>query len=197
LIVAYSRKGTSDIYLWSDGHQYICTGCPLLGGNPANAFTTRSPDGALAHIRRHESNDHQVSEHARERIQDEIQEHGMQETFHTIFGHLRSDFECGEGWYDILYDFGQQAHDLISDQAPDFDRPESPVIVKEKFGGLRIQMFTSDFPDTVPQDKIQALCRDAERESFETCEICGRDGEHRETQWGRTLCDHHHNQKMD
>jgi hypothetical protein len=56
--------------------------------------------------------------------------------------------------------------------------------VKEKFGGLRI--YVSDHTPEVDQ-----LIAEAERKSFETCEVCGNPGDLRGGGWLKTLCGEH------
>jgi len=54
--------------------------------------------------------------------------------------------------------------------------------VKEKFGGLRIQM---NYANDAIRQRIEA----AEEESFHTCEVCRQSGTLRES--GSRLCDEH------
>jgi len=64
--------------------------------------------------------------------------------------------------------------------------------VKEKFGGLRLYWYCwpQDDSDGV-FDVMEALVREAERESFEVCEACGQPGVVRTGGWLKTLCDTH------
>lgn len=54
--------------------------------------------------------------------------------------------------------------------------------VKEKFGGLRFYIG----PES---PKIASRIRQAEIESYKTCEHCGRKGKQRDRPWIKTLCD--------
>lgn len=56
------------------------------------------------------------------------------------------------------------------------------VQVKEKFGGLRFYMSSTN-------DEIRDLVSNVEALSFKTCEDCGSPGTLRQTGWYRTLCD--------
>ena len=56
--------------------------------------------------------------------------------------------------------------------------------VKEKFGTLRIYVRSTD-------DELHAMIEAAERQSGETCEICGKPGERRDLPGVQTLCDEH------
>ena len=56
--------------------------------------------------------------------------------------------------------------------------------VKEKFGGLRVYLTSST-------DEMEQAIRQAEEESFKTCEICGEPGALRRGGWLATLCDAH------
>lgn len=83
-------------------------------------------------------------------------------------------FECGDGWFDILYELSKK----LSDADPEC----IALQVKEKFGLLRY--YTNH-----ATDETENLIREAERKSSETCEECGEPGELRKGGWLRTLCD--------
>lgn len=80
----------------------------------------------------------------------------------------------GKGWVPIL---DRLARRLI---ALGWDRRVAQI--KEKFGGLRF------YSDSLTSEMHEAV-REAEAESFRTCEDCGAPGEHRGGGWIRTLCD--------
>lgn len=77
----------------------------------------------------------------------------------------------GPGWSKLL--------DKIYDILP----PDAYVVqVKEKFGGIRFYVYgvseeVLDFIDSI------------EKESYETCEICGNPGNIRDGSWVTTRCD--------
>lgn len=73
----------------------------------------------------------------------------------------------GDGWYDIVDRLCQRIVEFCSTnnrQVPQFEQ------VKEKFGGLRIYL------DSGGCDEIYEFIRDAENESFKTCEETGDEG---------------------
>lgn len=82
----------------------------------------------------------------------------------------------GPGWSDLLVK-------LINDlETLGWDGRLSQV--KEKFGGLRFYVETSN-------DAIFNRILLAEEESLRTCEVCGSPGKQRDGGWIRTLCDEH------
>lgn len=89
-------------------------------------------------------------------------------------------FECGDGWFEILSRLVVGIEAAIADVPED----ERPIVlqVKEKFGGLRFYL-------SVENEQISNLIKDAEDESFRTCELCGKPGEPRGGGWITTLCE--------
>lgn len=81
-------------------------------------------------------------------------------------------FECGDGWYDIIWDLSEQLEPL----------GVVAVQVKEKYGTLR---FYIDYGTAEAYDYIY----EAEARSAYTCEACGAHGKRREGPWIETLCD--------
>lgn len=97
-------------------------------------------------------------------------------------------FELHEGWYELLKNL---IGELI---VAGWDK--KVVQVKEKFGGLRFYIPSSDVVgDEVVEIKIPQLIRNIIRKyeelSYHTCEKCGKDGVLRKGKWIRTLCDEH------
>ena len=87
-------------------------------------------------------------------------------------------FSIGKGWYPIVKDL---IEDLIK-----LGWDKQVIQVKEKFGGLRFYISEGS-------DEIYKRIADAERLSYETCEICGNTGEMRkDIGWIRTLCNKHY-----
>jgi len=86
-------------------------------------------------------------------------------------------FECSDGWFNLIWDLCEK----IEKTSP--SKNFEVLQVKEKFGGLRF--YTSS-----ASKKIFDLIRDAETESYCTCELCGNSGKlkHRGI-WVKTLCD--------
>jgi len=69
--------------------------------------------------------------------------------------------ECGEGWYDILYDLCVELRNMKADL--------KMVQIKEKFGALRVY---TDSKSLAVYDLIRA----AEDRSRTICEVCGASG---------------------
>lgn len=92
-------------------------------------------------------------------------------------------FECGDGWFDLIYDLSTKLERCIEIyiQENPKDHPRA-VQVKEKFGGLRFYM-------TSETSEMSNLINEAENKSYETCEICGKEGKPNEKGWVTTLCD--------
>lgn len=113
-------------------------------------------------------------------------------------------FECGDGWYQILYSLCSQIQHHIdwSHKNKEFDlkwnaehpdekrkvrKPVPQVIavqVKEKFGGLRFYYDGGD-------EQIYGMVRMAESWAANTCETCGAPGKMRGRGWMYTACDAH------
>lgn len=87
-------------------------------------------------------------------------------------------FECGSGWFQIIYD--------LSKKLMEVDPDIQAIQVKEKFGGLR---FYTGGVNTIVADQVYAAISDAEELSYKTCEQCGRPGQPNEAGWITTLCE--------
>jgi len=84
-------------------------------------------------------------------------------------------FECGDGWYDIIYRLCEDIEKL--NPPDDFEVSQ----VKEKYGTLRFYTWGST-------DAIEDRIDEAEKESAKTCEWCGEFGKLRGKGWVTTLC---------
>ena len=71
--------------------------------------------------------------------------------------------ECGEGWKGLY----QPIIDYISEYNKNNDDKIEIHQIKEKFGGLRI--YLSRYTD-----ELRQMIDDAEDESYNTCEVCGK-----------------------
>lgn len=96
-------------------------------------------------------------------------------------------FECGDGWYDLLWELSSGLEFLIrrykkEDRDPDWLPRASQV--KEKFGTLRFYM-------TCETKKMSKLIDDAETKSASICEKCGAKGQLTGKSWLKTLCEEH------
>ena len=104
----------------------------------------------------------------------------------------------GPGWHPLLLGL----HEHLLAVSPGYSVQQ----VKEKYGGLRVQLYTgllrhlntgnTDWPDPdhaarmkAEDDAAMTLVRSAERESTRICEACGDPGESRGDAWIKTLCD--------
>jgi hypothetical protein len=104
----------------------------------------------------------------------------------------------GRGWHPLL----TRLHEQLLAVSPTYSVQQ----VKEKYGTLRIQLYTgmlrhlnlgnADWPDSdqsarykAEDDAARALVHAAEQESARTCEACGNPGEPRDRAWIKTLCD--------
>lgn len=90
-------------------------------------------------------------------------------------------FECGDGWFNLLYNLSKGIQELIDDgiESPDFN----VVQVKEKFGSLRYYSNGS-------VEETDKLVDEAKKLSSITCEICGKPGICRDIGgWLTTLCE--------
>lgn len=94
----------------------------------------------------------------------------------------RKSFSVGNGWLGILENTIKELIKLGWDK--------QIIQVKEKFGGLRF------YVSNLPEKGINIII-EAEKESYETCEVCGEPGkQHLIKGWYHTLCEEHRNEKL-
>jgi hypothetical protein len=88
--------------------------------------------------------------------------------------------ECGDGWYKII--------DRLCDSLSDVNlKGAKIIIVKEKFGGLRVGL-SSIGMENYPT--VALAIKRAEENSCKVCEECGQRGRTRNINgWLETLCD--------
>jgi len=92
-------------------------------------------------------------------------------------------FQCGDGWYDLLYQVSQQITAYAAHHPDPTVQQVLAVQVKEKFGTLRFYVRGADA-------HIQALIDAVEAESAQICERDGTPGRLRVRQGhSQTLCD--------
>lgn len=92
----------------------------------------------------------------------------------------------GAGWWPVLDKYVPKILE---------EDPDAHLYIKEKYGLLRIEMYSK----IIPVERHIELEGAAELESAVTCEFCGRPGKHRpQRDWMLTLCDecHNHNRKF-
>lgn len=93
-------------------------------------------------------------------------------------------FDVGDGWHNIIRQLSIKLEALIL-ALPEEERADCYADqVKEKFGGLRFYM-------SCQTDEMTALIREAESESFKTCEVCSKPGSRFCGGYVQTLCDEH------
>jgi len=88
-----------------------------------------------------------------------------------------SGFDCGDGWMDVL----RKAFTEMKEVAERNGYNTKITQVKEKYGTLRIYL-DADFDD------FDHIIQRAEKESSETCELCGKPGELVNDGWYHTFC---------
>ena len=98
-------------------------------------------------------------------------------------------FECGDGWFDILWNLSLEIEKELQDpklkEQQEGEYPFEVVQTKEKFGGLR-------YYTNWGTDAIYDLISKAEHLSYKTCEACGMPGKPNKEGWITTLCKDHH-----
>lgn len=90
-------------------------------------------------------------------------------------------FECGDGWYDIIYRASSRLEPLIRDYEGAYGKPRASQ-VKEKFGTLRFYLSHGT-------DEMFDIANAVEKESETICENCGKLGSLRDKGWYSTRCD--------
>ena len=94
-------------------------------------------------------------------------------------------FECGPGWYQILYDLSVAIESIAQNMKQNgVTEGQLPLIVqvKEKFGGLRFYLSNHTA-------EIDDLITAAEEKAAITCEMCGKPGQLiNDSGWYRTVC---------
>ena len=86
----------------------------------------------------------------------------------------------GKGWHGLLDKYLPQIYAID---------PDCELIIKQKYGTLRIQPFK--LSEGVSRNEFYAIAREAERASATVCEVCGESGSLRATDgfWIVTICD--------
>lgn len=100
---------------------------------------------------------------------------------------MQRGFECGDGWFDLIYKLSQDIEAAARDAGLEPDSSDWPRCrqVKEKLGGIRFYVFNCS------NERIRALIDSAYEQSRKTCEYCGKPGE-RATDGGiAAMCPEH------
>ncbi len=107
----------------------------------------------------------------------------LKEDFPHLYLNLREgEFECMDGWFDLIYELSKRLDEVIKGNEKLFDK-EDFLVVKEKFGGLRFQGW-----DT--HQITHEIINEYEQKSYTICEKCGNSGRLRKLSgFLQTLCD--------
>lgn len=94
--------------------------------------------------------------------------------------------ECGDGWFDLIWklceDLEKIGDDIVVAQ------------IKSKFAGLRY--YTNSIPMKYADTAYKRIA-EAEKDSYEICEKCGKPGKLRDdSHWLVTLCDKHNDERV-
>lgn len=86
---------------------------------------------------------------------------------------MQRGFECGDGWFDLIYKLSQDIEAVAREIGLKPDSPEWPKCrqVKEKLGTIRFYVFNCH------DKRIRELIDSAYEQSCKTCEFCGKPGE--------------------
>jgi hypothetical protein len=86
-------------------------------------------------------------------------------------------FECGDGWFDLVYKLAQDIETVARENGLNPDSPDWPLCrqVKQKLGSLRFVVFAVAGFEEV-NERISELRVDALNRSFQICEYCGKTG---------------------
>ena len=97
---------------------------------------------------------------------------------------MRMGFQCGDGWFNLIYDLSQKIEARLKEEPADFAEQFAVEQVKEKFGILT-------YSASGGSEAISRLIREARARSAKTCEACGKPGQLRRKKGFRqeTLCD--------
>jgi len=94
--------------------------------------------------------------------------------------------EINKGWKDLVLN-------LLNDiDKIDTEKLIKINTIKEKFGGLRFYI-DNTLQEVSYKEEVYKLIEEAEKKSFEICEICGKAGvPRRNCWWIKTLCEDHY-----
>lgn len=104
---------------------------------------------------------------------------------HNIEPFARWRFECGDGWYRLIYDLCMS----LEEQCRKTGLRVRCEQAKQKFGELRFYVDRTD-------NGIRRLIEEATIRSGTICEICGKPGKMRTRRYYMALCDEHYRQTL-
>lgn len=86
---------------------------------------------------------------------------------------MQRGFECGDGWFDLIYKLAQEIETVARESGLSSDSPEWPQCrqVKEKTGSLRFVVFAVQGQPEM-NERINGLRTAALNQSFSICENC-------------------------
>jgi hypothetical protein len=104
-------------------------------------------------------------------------------------------FMCGDGWFDLIWRLCERLEPLVATLEQQTSEKFEVVEVKNKFSGLRFYTSHSHGSRTLPAiEAIRKCIEEAQAESFDICETCGKPGQPRAYSGYmpiHTLCDEH------
>ena len=103
---------------------------------------------------------------------------GFQKSLHAS---VISDFECNDGWFQILWDLSAALEAEALKEGRDQTNWPQAIQIKEKYGSLRFYM---DHASPAMWDLVQA----GEEKSGLVCEMCGEPGKTYNDSWINTSC---------
>ena len=105
---------------------------------------------------------------------------------------MQRGFECGDGWFDLIYQLSQNIESAARENVLSPDSPEWPLCrqVKEKMGSLRFVVFAVDGCPAL-HERIGELGLAALNRSLQICERCGKPGQLVTEGCIATLCPEH------
>lgn len=91
---------------------------------------------------------------------------------------MQRGFECGDGWFDLIYKLSQDIETVARESGLSPDSPKWPLCrqIKEKSGSLRVVVFGVDGLSEM-NEEISELRLAALNQSLQICEYCGKPGE--------------------
>lgn len=105
---------------------------------------------------------------------------------------MQRGFECGDGWFDLIYQLSLDIEAVAREYGLSPDSPEWPKCrqVKEKLGSLRFVVFANE-QHRAMYERISELINSAYECSSKTCEYCGKPGELVTNRGIAVLCPEH------
>lgn len=96
-------------------------------------------------------------------------------------------FECGDGWFNILFDLSKRLEDIINTYPENERKNIYATQVKEKYGTLRFYLSSETDEMSLEIDRAENL-------SETTCEVCGNSGKINGKGWLSVRCKDHLNE---